>query len=266
MRREPNLKIQRALGEHLMKGFTGRVVLVTGAASGIGRATVQALAAAGGTVVATDLCPAEMIELPSGDHLVLSLDVTDESAVERAIERTIGRYGRLDGVVACAGIVCNGPAHRVDRAAWERGIAVHLTGAFLTCKYALTPMMAARTGAIVLVSSIYGMTGCAGNTPYNVAKGGVLQLMRSLAADYASYGIRVNAVSPGYIETPMTASLTGETRDAFIRMHLLGRPGTPGEVASAIVFLLSDAASFITGVNLPVDGGFSAAKSIDWAR
>ena len=245
--------------------FDGRIILVTGASSGIGKAAAQMVAAKGGRIVAADLGPATAIADAiglNGDHLPLTLDVTDEEQVQSAIAATLSRYGRLDGVVASAGIICNGPAHEVSRAAWDRGLAVHLTGSFLVCKYAVEPMMTARSGSIVALSSVYGMTGCAGNTPCNVAKGGILQLMRSLAADYASYGIRVNAISPGLVSTPMTAGSMGASHDAFARMHPLGRPGTPEEVAAGITFLLSDAASFITGVNLPVDGGFSGTKSI----
>jgi len=125
-------------------------------------------------------------------------------------------------------------------------------------------MLAAGGGSIVTVASIYGMTGGPGNTPYNVTKGGVLQLTRSLAADYGASGIRVNAVSPGYIETPMTNMLAhaGPVRDAFVGMHLLQRAGQPEEVGKVIRFLLSDEASFVTGANIPVDGGFSAAQVI----
>lgn len=134
----------------------------------------------------------------------------------------------------------------------------------LTCRAILPHMQAAGRGSIVAISSIYGMTGGPGNTPYNVSKGGILQLVRSMAADYGAAGIRVNAVSPGYIETPMTHMLeqAGAVRDAFIGMHLLQRPGKPQEVGHVIRFLLSDESSFVTGANIPVDGGFSAAQVI----
>jgi NAD(P)-dependent dehydrogenase (short-subunit alcohol dehydrogenase family) len=125
-------------------------------------------------------------------------------------------------------------------------------------------MAKAGKGSIITLSSIYGMTGGTGNLPYNVTKGGVLQLTRSLAADYGPAGIRVNALSPGFIETPMTMALQSESpvRSAFIDMHLLKRAGRAEEVAKVAVFLLSDDASFVTGANIPVDGGFSAAQVI----
>jgi NAD(P)-dependent dehydrogenase (short-subunit alcohol dehydrogenase family) len=149
---------------------------------------------------------------------------------------------------------------------WDRALAVNLTGTMLCARAVLPAMIAAGGGSIVTVASIFGMTGGQGNTPYNVAKGGVLQLTRSMAADYGGAGVRINAVSPGYIETPMTSTIPEPVHSAFSGMHLLGRPGRPEEVAAVIGFLLSDAASYVTGANIPVDGGFSAAHVIPVAH
>lgn len=239
----------------------GKVVLITGAASGIGRATMNAVHEAGGTVAAADR--ATIADLQPGDSAHI-LDVSDAGATDAAVADVIARHGRIDGLVTCAGLAIEGAVTQFDLAQWERALAVNLTGTMLSCRSVLPHMQAAGKGAIVTIASIYGMTGSPGNTPYNVTKGAILQLTRSIASDYAGYGVRVNAVSPGYIETPMTGMLehAGPVRDAFIRMHLMNRSGQPSEVARVIRFLLSDEASFVTGANIPVDGGFSAAQVI----
>lgn len=244
-----------------MASLAGKVVFITGAASGIGQATAAAVREAGGIVAAADL---SSITGLADEDAAFELDVSSESQTETAVAQVMARYGRIDGVAACAGISVEGAVTEVDLDKWDRALAVNLTGTMLTCRAVLPHMQAAGRGSIVTVASIYGMTGGAGNTPYNVTKGGVLQLMRSLAADYGVAGIRVNAVSPGYIETPMTGMLAhaGPMRDAFVGMHLMQRPGQPEEVARVIRFLLSDDASFVTGANIPVDGGFSAAQVI----
>lgn len=238
-----------------------QVVVVTGAASGIGAATASAAREAGAIIVAADLAEPEV----SGNReMAIGLDVSDEIQVEAAFAKALERYGRIDGLVCCAGISRQGAVTQMNLADWNAALAVNLTGTMLCARAVLPAMVAAGKGAIVTVASIYGMTGGQGNTPYNVSKGGVLQLTRSMAADYGAAGIRVNAVSPGFIETPMTAMLQEESpmRTAFVKMHLLRRPGRPEEVAKVIRFLLSDEASFVTGANIPIDGGFSAAQLI----
>lgn len=238
-----------------------RVIFITGAGSGIGRATAHAARRAGAHVVGADIgCTDAMSDL----DLALALDVSDPDAMAAAVAQILKGFGRVDGLVTCAGLSLTGSATEMSLADWDTALAVNLTGTMLAARAVLPSMVDAGRGAIVTLASIYGMTGGPGNLPYNVTKGGVLQLTRSLAADYGGAGIRANAISPGFIETPMTTMLQGESpvRSAFINMHLLKRPGRAEEVAKAAIFLLSDDASFITGANIPVDGGFSAAQVI----
>ncbi len=241
-----------------MNKLTDKTILVTGAASGIGAAVVRQCVQAGAIVIATDKDdPAEStgLGLP---HQNRTLDVSDGEAV-RAV---IADLAHLDGVVNAAGIVGQGSLQQIDEDKWQQVMSVNLTGTMLVCKHASQLMLDNHTkGAIVNVSSAYGLTGGPGNIAYNVSKSAIWQLTRCAAADLGASGIRVNAVGPGYIETPMTDMLknAGPFRDQFVAMHLLKRSGEAEEVAAAICFLLSDDASYITGATLPVDGGFTAA-------
>ena len=248
-----------------MNRLDDRVVLVTGAASGIGCATAKLCAEAGATVVAADLAEPEKIVEATGldaTHTCESLNVADEKAAAGVVVRAVDEYGKIDGLVNCAGIGGRGAVHQVELDDWQRTFDVNVTGCLILAKHVIGKMIeAGLKGSVVNLASAYGMTGGPGQVPYNTTKGAVLQLTRSMAVDYGPAGIRVNSVSPGYIETPMSAMLKEAPafHDAFVKMHLLQRAGQPDEVAGAIVFLLSDDASYITGTNLPVDGGFTSA-------
>ena len=197
----------------------------------------------------------EQLALP---YYRITVDISDDES----IDQMFAGIDQLEGLVNAAGIVCPGPVQSLELSHWQEVIDINLTGTMLVSKQATNLMLVNDTpGSVVNISSIYGLTGGAGNVGYNVSKSGVRQLTGCKAADLGSKGIRVNSVCPGYIETPMTDMLKDASvfRDQFVAMHLLQRPGKPEEVTQAICFLLSDDASYITGAALPADGGFTAA-------
>jgi NAD(P)-dependent dehydrogenase (short-subunit alcohol dehydrogenase family) len=171
--------------------------------------------------------------------------------------------GRLDVVVNCAGVAGGGPVHLLDADEWARVLRINLTGTYLVCKHALRHLVAQRSGNIINFASIEGLEGTEGGSAYNASKGGVVLLTKNLAIDYGRFGIRVNCVCPGFIETPMFESVMGseamtQYRDRYRDEHKLGRFGRPEEIAGATLFLASDDASFVSGHALVVDGGFTA--------
>ncbi len=240
-----------------------KVALVTGAASGIGAACARRFAAEGARVAGIDvLRPAPPAAL---DHFA-ELDVRDEAAVAAAVEAVVTRFGRLDVLLNAAGVSGAGAAHDLDVAEWDRVVDINLKGSFLTAKHALRHMLARRSGSIIHVASVEGIEAVSAQLAYNVSKAGVIIMTRNMALDYGSFGIRVNCLCPGAIDTPMTRVLeTPELqpiRDELRSFHALDRFGTPEEVAAAAVFLASDEASFVTGTPLIVDGGFTAGRRI----
>ncbi|GKS12251.1 short-chain dehydrogenase [Paenibacillus chitinolyticus] len=244
--------------------FTDKVAIVTGGASGIGEATVRLFAQEGAKVVIADFSDrgqtvADELKAKGREALFVKTDVTKEDDVKHMVAETVKQYGKLDILFANAGIAKDGPADKLSWEAWQKTIDINLSGVFLSDKYALEQMLAQGTGgAIVNCGSIHSHVGKAGVTAYASAKGGVKLLTQTLGIDYAQHGIRVNAVCPGYIDTPLIAGRTQAITDHLTALHPMGRLGKPEEVAKAVLFLASDDASFVTGTTLLVDGGYTA--------
>ncbi len=254
----------------------GKVALVTGAASGIGSACALRFAEEGAAVAGIDISESgdERWQLACGiapTHSFDVADVRDDALVGDLVARIRAELGRIDVLVNSAGTAGGGAVHELEPAEFERVIGVNLTGTFIPCRHVLRVMLEQGSGSIVNIASIEGLQGAEGGSAYNASKGGVVLLTRSMAMDYARRGIRVNAVCPGFIETPMFDSIWGmpglETmRDKIRDAHQVGRFGTAREVADAALFLASDESSFITGQALPVDGGFTAGHRFGIAR
>ncbi len=240
--------------------LAGKVAIVTGAGSGIGRAIATAFHHEGATVILADRS-GEQDALASqlGTHTMpLSADVTDADSVTRLVEAGYAEFGALHILVNSAGIAGSlAPVDRCSEGNFDRVIAVNLKGVFLAMKFAIPFIVASGGGAVINLSSVAGLVGWRMLPAYAASKGGVIQLTRSAALDYATAGVRVNAICPGIIDTPMIENAEPEARDAAARMIPLGRTGLPSEIASAAVFLASDESSYLTGAALPVDGAYT---------
>jgi NAD(P)-dependent dehydrogenase (short-subunit alcohol dehydrogenase family) len=251
-----------------MQGLDGKVVLVTGGGSGIGRAACLALGAAGTRVVVSDIGveggeeTVRMVRDAGGEARFVRTDVADGTQVEQAVAAAVAAYGRLDGAFNNAGIegLFESTARYPDDE-FDRVIAVNLKGVWLCLRAELRQMQAqGGGGAIVNTASVAGLVGMKKSPIYTAAKHGVVGLTKTAALEFAKAGIRVNAVCPGVIETPMVGRLFDAVpfaRDPFLDRVPAGRFGKPGEIGAAVAWLLSDAASFVTGVALPVDGGWT---------
>jgi NAD(P)-dependent dehydrogenase (short-subunit alcohol dehydrogenase family) len=245
--------------------LTGRAAFVTGAASGIGRATALAFARAGAGVVVADLAEeanqetASLIEQSGGRAVAVRCDVTRSEDVQAALQKAVDAFGRLDFAFNNAGVEQEiKPAAETPEEEWDRILAINLRGVFLCLKYEIPLMLEQGGGAIVNTSSGAGVKGFGGGVAYAASKFGVVGLSKSAALDYAASNIRINAICPGITDTEMMQRFSGGTsegRQAVIAQEPIGRMGTPEEIAAAVVWLCSDAASFVLGHALVIDGG-----------
>lgn len=250
--------------------ISGKRAIITGAGMGIGRSTALRFAHEGARVGLVDINRGAISEVVSfiadsgGEAFPLIADVTDENQIAGAVDQVVAHWGGLDVVVANAGIELVGEdarAHELTKEVWDRTIAVNLTGIFLTCKHGIRALLASGGGSVICTASPTGLFGCApGYSAYSASKAGVYGLTRVMANDYARHGIRVNAVIPGFTNTPMTKYFmeNDQEREGLLHTIPLGRPGEPEEVAAVILFLASDEASYVTGAAWASDGGMTA--------
>ena len=244
-----------------MAGLEGRVALVTGASQGIGRAVALELARAGATVALAARNEAKLAEVKSeieaagGKAENFVLDVSSEDSIKATAKDIVAKLGAVHILVNNAGVTKDGLVLRMKTADWNDVIHTNLTGAFLLTQAVLQPMMKARWGRIINITSVVGETGQAGQANYAASKAGMIGLTKSLAREFASRGITVNAVAPGYIETAMTAVLNDDQKRAMLSAVPLGRAGVDADIAGAVRFLASEDAAYITGHTLDVNGG-----------
>ncbi|HXM99967.1 MAG TPA: 3-oxoacyl-[acyl-carrier-protein] reductase [Candidatus Dormibacteraeota bacterium] len=243
----------------------GKVAIVTGASQGIGRDTALALAAAGAKVALAARNEEKLASLlaeiteAGGEGLAVKMDVADAEQVKHGFKQVLDKFGRLDILVNNAGITRDGLAVRMKLEDWDAVLRTNLTGAHLCIQQALSTMMRARSGRIINITSVVAQMGNAGQANYVAAKAGLIGLTKAIAMEIASRNVTVNAVAPGFIDTPMTEALPDKVKEDMKTRIPLARMGTPREVAAAIVFLASDEAGYITGHVLDVNGGLYLA-------
>lgn len=245
-------------------GLTGKVVWITGAGRGLGRCIAQSYANAGARIAVTGRSRRSLEslreDLPGKDVLVLPGDVADGQAMDDAARQIIGEYGQLDVLLNMAGISPTVVAsEELEDTAWREVIEVNLDGTFYCCRAAARHMLALRSGSIINVSSVHGSTGVGRMAAYGASKGGVENLTRSLAVEWARSGVRVNCLAPGYIETDLTHDYLRSRHGARVRDGIpMGHPGTADDLVGAALYLASDASRYVTGAVIPIDGGWTA--------
>jgi len=254
----------------------GKVCIITGAGSGLGKGIALVFAREGSRVVIAEIqeepgqATAQQIKAEGGEALFLRTDITRASEVEKMVEGTVKAYGRIDILVNNAGInPSRTPVHETSEEAWDQTLAVNLKGAFLCSKYVLPAMIKQGGGSIIHVASVVGGLGCSDRAAYSASKGGMIALARNMAVDYARYNIRVNSLSPGFVETDLTRIYFNKMRETdpkklerIVAHHPMGRLGKPEDEAYAALFLASDESPWVTGLDLAVDGGFLHCKTI----
>lgn len=248
-----------------MARFQDKVVVITGAGSGIGAGTAQRFAREGANVVLVGRTQEKLEKtaatLSQGKHLVAPCDVSVPEEVEALAQRVMEKYGRVDVLVNNAGTVVQGLIHEVKLEDWQKLMDIDLNGVFYCLRFFMPAILKSK-GNVVNVSSVSGLGGDWGMSPYNAAKGAITNFTRSLAMDYAADGVRVNAVCPGFTFTDLTEDMKQDEAllKKFYERIPMGRAGEPEDLADAIAFLASNDARYITGVNLPVDGGITASN------
>ena len=244
----------------------GKVAIVTGGGSGIGEATALTFAKEGARVTVADVVDGagnntvEQIRASGGDGIYVHADVTSASEIQGVVRETIDNYGRLDVLFNNAGIAMRLGVAELPEEDWDRCIAINLKGAYLGSKYAIPAMIANGGGSIINTASIYGIVGGLNRAAYVASKGGIVNLTRGMALDYANNNIRVNCICPGFTDTPLIKNFveTPTKYKALVDQHPMGRLAKPMDVAYGALYLASDESAFVTGIALPIDGGYTA--------
>lgn len=240
--------------------LTNKVVVITGSARGIGRKVAERFASIGARVVISDLDQAAVTTVAEeigGSAIGVKANVLDASEIDNLLSTAVTEFGRLDVVVNNAGITCDRLMIRMDEKDWDKVLDINLKGAFLVSKAAARIMMKQRSGRIINISSVVGLTGNAGQTNYAASKAGLIGFTKSAARELAGRGITVNAVAPGFIDTDMTRKMPAAAKEEFLKNIAMRRLGSTDDIASAIIFFASDDASYVTGQVLAVDGGLT---------
>jgi 3-oxoacyl-[acyl-carrier protein] reductase len=240
--------------------FANKTVVVTGAARGIGRSIAESFAALKANVVICDL-DQQQVEAAAAEiganAVGIKANVTSVADLEQLFDKVVEKFGRIDVLVNNAGITRDTLMIRMNEKDWDTVLDINLKGSFLATKLAAKIMMKQRSGRIISISSVVGLTGNAGQANYAASKAGLIGFTKSAAKELAARGITVNAVAPGFIQTEMTEAMTDAAKEAFLAQVPLKRPGLPQDVASAVMFFASDAASYVTGQVMAVDGGLT---------